>query len=400
MAKLESLTIRRFRNVEPMALRFHDRTNVLLGRNGSGKTTLLNLISMILRSDFGEVLNEEYDLSFRIALQGEAAVECDLRNLRTALPAEITQLAPDVSPTNEQRAVFRFFKSGQVVAIAERLGEKVSSNPTLSATLLPRYYVWPTLAGIVLTAHTSRTYSAARFDEGLDYYRQIFESATSRPVFRRQRNLANLSGIRDIPDDVSNAIFAADAGESLSFRDDRLLFLSRLNRIMGFVRGEYLLDVLNHQAAGDTSVETSTSFGNVRARFYWDDESFVSNGELSYGQKRLLALAHYIACNPDFVVADELVNGLHHEWIEFCLAECGDRQVFLTSQNPLLFDYLEFGSPEELQRQFVLCSLMSGGGRPRMKWTQMSDEKAADFHGATVRGIQYISEILQTEGLW
>ena len=72
----------------------------------------------------------------------------------------------------------------------------------------------------------------------------------------------------------------------------------------------------------------------------------------------------------------------------------------VTSQNPILFDYLEFASAEDLQRQFVLCGLGSDGGRPRLRWTQTADEKATAFFGAYERGVQYISEILQTEGLW
>ena len=108
----------------------------------------------------------------------------------------------------------------------------------------------------------------------------------------------------------------------------------------------------------------------------------------------------YIENNPYFVVADELVNGLHHKWIEFCLETCGARQLFVTSQNPILFDYLNFSSEEDLRQQFVLCGLDGNGGRPGMTWTQMSTAKAGAFYGAYERGVQYVSEILETEGFW
>lgn len=339
MPKLESLTIRRFRNVEPTTLRFHDRTNVLLGRNGSGKTTLLNLISMVLRSDFDALVDEDFDISVEMALSDDKIVKYDIRN-----------------------------------GVIWEIGEE---DP---------------LTGVVHSL-------PVRFDEGLDYYRLVFEDAQSRPAIRRN-GLTIIKNARHFPADLVDAISDEKPGAAVCLDEKQLAFIGRLQGVMGFVRGEYLLDVLEHRPSEFDPSETLTSYSNLRARFFWNDETFVSNAHLSYGQKRLLALSHYIACNPDFVVADELVNGLHHEWIEFCLNECGDRQVFLTSQNPLLFDYLEFGSPEELQRQFVLCSLAGSGGRPRMRWTQMSDEKATAFHGATVRGIQYISEILQTEGLW
>ena len=37
------------------------------------------------------------------------------------------------------------------------------------------------------------------------------------------------------------------------------------------------------------------------------------------------ALARYRA-RPTLVIADELVNGLHHQWIEACMQQLGERQ--------------------------------------------------------------------------
>ena len=78
--------------------------------------------------------------------------------------------------------------------------------------------------------------------------------------------------------------------------------------------------------------------------------STSSNGEIishdlwSYGQKRLLSFLYYLECNPNIVIADELVNGLHHSWIEAAMKKLETRQSFLTSQNPLLLDYLPTSS--------------------------------------------------------
>jgi ABC-type molybdenum transport system ATPase subunit/photorepair protein PhrA len=94
---------------------------------------------------------------------------------------------------------------------------------------------------------------------------------------------------------------------------------------------------------------------NIAFRFWWERGDFITYKRLSYGQKRLLTFFYYLASNPRFVVADELVNGLHYHWIAASVEAIGERQAFLTSQNPLLFDYLPLTSPEEVRSSFVLC---------------------------------------------
>jgi len=60
---LRRLKIHRYRNVAPGAeLHFSDGRHVLLGPNGGGKTTLLTLISVVLRGDFRDLGDEEFDI--------------------------------------------------------------------------------------------------------------------------------------------------------------------------------------------------------------------------------------------------------------------------------------------------------------------------------------------------
>jgi recombinational DNA repair ATPase RecF len=42
---LRWLEVKRFRNLKPTRLEFHETMNVFLGKNGSGKTTLLEIIA-------------------------------------------------------------------------------------------------------------------------------------------------------------------------------------------------------------------------------------------------------------------------------------------------------------------------------------------------------------------
>jgi hypothetical protein len=124
--------------------------------------------------------------------------------------------------------------------------------------------------------------------------------------------------------------------------------------------------------------------------------------KLSRGQKRLLSYLYYSEANPDIIVADELVNDLHYSWIEKCIELIPPRQAFLTSQNPLLLDHLVFNSLEEVKRSFVLCQniVAEADGREEMVWRNPDDAEASAFYDAYEAGVQYVSEILRSKGLW
>ena len=130
------------------------------------------------------------------------------------------------------------------------------------------------------------------------------------------------------------------------------------------------------------------------------DGTIISHKHLSYGQKRLLAFLYYAACNSDIVITDELVNGLHYEWIGACLQEILDRQSFLTSQNPIRLDMLPFESAEEVKRSFILCSNEVCDGRTQMVWKTMSEQSADAFFRAYETQALQVSEILRTNNLW
>ena len=128
--------------------------------------------------------------------------------------------------------------------------------------------------------------------------------------------------------------------------------------------------------------------------------AIFSHEALSYGQKRLLAFLYYLAVNEHIVIADELVNGLHHEWITLCLQQIGERQAFLTSQNPLLLDYLPPGSVEQAQQRYILCRSEPTEKGEELVWENMPAEEAERFFRAYSVGIQHVSEVLMSKGLW
>jgi hypothetical protein len=142
------------------------------------------------------------------------------------------------------------------------------------------------------------------------------------------------------------------------------------------------------------------SFGRAEFLFSRARGVVFNHNALSYGQKRLLAFLYYLDANPKFVVADELVNGMHHDWIRASVDEIGERQAFLTSQNPLLLDYLPLESVEQIHKSFVQCRTEVVDGEPQIVWSNLATEDAAELFADYKVGIQPVGEILRARDLW
>lgn len=135
--------------------------------------------------------------------------------------------------------------------------------------------------------------------------------------------------------------------------------------------------------------------------FTLEEGNVIHHDLLSFGQKRLFSFFYHLCCNEHFVIADELVNGLHHRWIEACMEAIGDRQAFLTSQNPLLFDYIpDFTSAEQVQSRFITCKTEVVDGAEQLVWQNLSQADAEMFFDAYCAEIEPVGEILITRGLW
>lgn len=124
----------------------------------------------------------------------------------------------------------------------------------------------------------------------------------------------------------------------------------------------------------------------------------ISHAKLSFGQKRLLSYLYYLECNEQIGIADELVNGMHHEWIDYCLGEaCAGRQMFYTSQNPLLLDFLTFESVAEVSERLITCKWDAADG---FVWENLEPRIGEEFYRLYKTGIQHVSDILRTKGWW
>jgi hypothetical protein len=188
--------------------------------------------------------------------------------------------------------------------------------------------------------------------------------------------------------------------QTLSFTSQDVQgFLAAAVRLFGYRSAAVHMALLEKDAGGQ---DGHSIYGNLRFTFERHDGSIFGHDKLSYGQKRMLSFLYYLALYPRLIIVDELVNGLHHAWIEACIEEIGDRQGILTSQNPLLLDYLTFESADDVRRRFILCRSErdSETGRDQLIWRNPTLEEAESFYSAYQAGIQHVGEILVDKGFW
>ncbi|HEU4408351.1 MAG TPA: AAA family ATPase [Polyangiaceae bacterium] len=456
MLKLKRLKINKFRHVVPTELVFDDRYNVPLGINGSGKTTLLKLISACLRSDFSEYKAEEIDVEYELSATGDRFVvgvtgrRGDAPSWPQGLPGQGDLTPPEQAaerPIDFSVIVLVSLAAGTTFRIVVGEGQfRVSLKDEAVEVSRPGWR--PITAGpflaqlmgdsMVALAQSQRRLlqrvpikdlvaarAAYRFDESLELLLDLLGTGGSPlggPVSvlmqvslgddgrtrsiggtgplsprtflwasERQLEELTISGKMTFRSDDTEGVGAAPTA------DPHPNFLDSFARIAGFANAELALRVLQSEAR---DLGRTFLLGAATFRFVTKRGDSVSHELLSYGQKRLLSFLYYVACNDAVVVADELVNGLHHAWIGACLDAIGERQAFLTSQNPILLDFLPPTSPEEAARRFIRCVLEEREGRDVMVWRNLTPDEASELCKQYAVGIQQLSELLRVNGLW
>ncbi len=442
MIKLKRLKINRYRNVEPCDLVFSDRFNILLGPNGAGKTTLLNLISKVLLTDLGDTSDPfsiEVELSFT---GGILSGKIESFDEATADPNDLLSILrmerPTIRRTGQATQVPQFElrmsyaeppSSITITREAESAVVTIDGTPMPRKRLRLRQFEKTALlnhAALAMSVASRGTYlelyaeigNAARFDESLDLFRSITARLDNSTIINfelrpriicedyrtneqadTKRSALGFEGIipsgflkvatRDLDKDTTD----------ISFNEADLTFLSETCRLLGLRAATAKLELIEknaHPEAHDDIYE----YGNLKFWFTRKDGSIFQDQHLSYGQKRLLTFLYYLEANPSIIIADELVNGLHHAWIKECMEAIGERQAFLTSQNPLLLDYLFFDSVQQVKESFILCRTEPIGNSEKMIWRNLTDDEAAMFYSAYKVGIEHVGEILRTRGLW
>jgi hypothetical protein len=383
MKHLSEFEVRSFRNVRPTTLTFRPGINVVLGKNAAGKTTLLKLLADSLRL-FPDPEDEQ---STRHLLKDGT------QSLRRETRA-IARKSIDPSRAREFSTIERFeaeFPQARFSAVVGDGVLEIDGKP--QPPQMPSEFTFRGLLRELksrspdLPSHfLSFPPETRRLDESLEYLNELLAFSQTR----KKGSLAENSMWHGLPASFHDFNVQSDSDVGPFFKPP---FLSRVASVMGYDSAQCRVDVDSKTTAG--TVETR--YYNLRFAFRAGQDSFT-HASLSYGEKRLLAFFAMSDACPDIVIADELVNGLHHDWIRACIKEIGERQAFLTSQNPLLLDYMEFESATDVQHGFVLCERSEGRGE--LVWRNPTEEEAKEFFSAYETGIQTVSEILIAKGFW
>lgn len=425
-AWLRWLKVRRFRHVEPCELHFTEGFNVLLGLNGTGKTTLLEILAAALRSNFSHWRKEPFSFEYELVTPGSVlriAVEnvevtpgFNAERLGTTIRGE-ANWQPQFelklfSPEGRLRLNVRADVAGSDVTVDGQAARWefpragfLHGGPLVLMTWGGALQSGEDEIGELLVDAAGPWENTRRFDEALGFLQELVGSSSSVEVY----TYAGRAGAHAISSgalgaDMRHALIGALAGTSgpapptVTLDSDAVPVLKRIAELLDVARVEARFSHLETKVQGADEVRR---YGNPSFMLTRADGSATSHELLSYGQKRALSFLCYLDANPATVVADELVDGLHHSWIEAAVAAIGKRQAFLASQNPLLLDYLEFDSAAKVQSSFIQCRLRRDEkGTDRMLWANMSEYDAARFFDAYQVGLQHVSEILVTRGLW
>ncbi|MCU0695172.1 MAG: AAA family ATPase [Myxococcaceae bacterium] len=383
MKHLSEFEVRSFRNVRQTTLKFRPGINVVLGKNAAGKTTLLKLLADSIR--------------LFPAPQDELSTRHVLTDGTQTLRRETKATARKSFDRNrplEFSTVDRFeaeFSEGNFSAL---VGDGVleidgKPQPMMAPGDFPLSRLVRELRSRspeLLMHFFSFQPDTRRLDESLDYLNELLAFSQTR----KKGSPTESSMWLGLPASFQDFNIQNDSQVGPFFSAP---FLDRVAAVMGYQHAQCRVDVDSKTTGG--TVETR--YYNLRFAFRAGQDSFT-HASLSYGEKRLLAFFAMSDACPDIVIADELVNGLHHDWIRACIEEIGKRQAFLTSQNPLLLDYMEFESVSDVQHGFVLCERSVGRGE--LVWRNPTEDEAREFFSAYETGIQTVSEILIAKGFW
>jgi ABC-type lipoprotein export system ATPase subunit len=431
--RLEKLTLRKLGNIAPNTeLHFNDRGALLLGKNGTGKTTLLNVIVKALSSNWQQLAamsDDGFDLDYTLRFSHETEepllLEVTMRE-DPVLDGERVQrrltdqhrgraLAVTVRGPNGTALVHAYSKDNQTeFTYPEGTAGKrsmPSHSPVDALTFGDDEGRSPIEHVVFLEELRNFGERLHRYDEAYRYFEQLTHDKHedegrvtfySGPILKNigfSSDLYSLSTCRamrdtiDAPDKIPDQVKLESPSSRGTEVWEPLPWLAMFRELTRIDQISITFELISSKHSSNTII---MQYGPMSLR-YMTYGSKLRVDQLSFGQKRLFALLHYLDAHESIVLADEMVNGLHHEWIERCLEIANTRQSFLSSQNPILFDFMSFSSAQDAADRFIECSLDEQG---RFVWRNMSLDDATEFYEVYQTGIQHVSAILRTRGYW
>lgn len=416
-AHLAWLIVHSFEELREQRIEFDAGINVILGRNGAGKTTLLEILARIITADFSTWSDREFDVEYQYEL-GQWSWHFRVKNLRNV--ERRAENDRPFQPIISLRARFEEFDlTADVESNRVRWSDGVHSTVHDFEQRLCVIFLTGLRLGTDAEAQWSHCWQMAmaplrfsllvrRFDEGLELFNAVVAGISPQEPYSifvdakgdlsmeystSSRMLRSLSSLA-----IDWKSLVANPTNAAILRADQLGISAEI------VRGLGALDVfasLGQPEIVHSGERTTLRFSSLKFFMTRANGDQLPHHSWSWGQRRLVAFALYLAANRTAVVADELVNGMHHEWIELCLREMGDRQVFVSSQNPIRVDLVPLHSVQQIQRSFVLCeAVQTGPNRTERRWKNLDQHSAEELFELRSTSLQSTSEIMRFKGWW
>ena len=156
--------------------------------------------------------------------------------------------------------------------------------------------------------------NTVRFDEALNYYDKIFNEEKSVSVNLIDNKIGGYFGARGLSEIYTYSPLISNYVKKVL--DDKIIshppFMDDFISLIKADNAEMIFPISKRDHEGD-AIKCKLDIPHITIEYKGGD--FISQKYLSFGQKRLLSLVIYLYLSYDIIIADELVNGLHHKWI-------------------------------------------------------------------------------------
>jgi energy-coupling factor transporter ATP-binding protein EcfA2 len=420
--RLRSLKVHAFREVRPgTELHFGDGFHLILGKNATGKSTLLRLLGAVSTLNFRGPFFAETPFHLEAELEvGDVRLQADI--MRSLGPQHPPSRADDHLGFADQETArttvrIEHQRSGFLQWLQSEAGtvQAFASDPRTDPEARYRFRLRSNFDPLKLSLSTVLSIVAtAQFDDPLQVAPQALKSF---PTIWQQPGTGApfdeaLGAMHTIAGGDFNVLRGAAMQSTTPWLPEALNFSAQGAPVEEELSAEPLLkqaivrlgyDQAKMYFGPGAPVNLGWSYSSPSFQFFRNGKAVRRHDQLSFGQQRLFSFAWYLACNPDIAIADELVNGLHAEWIDWCVEAMRDRQSFLTSQNPILVDAVPFQSEEDVRRGIILCTSSPDPTRDatELSFRQLDDRETALLGGALRQSrLDMLSDLLHALDLW
>lgn len=421
--RLRSLKVHTFRDVRPGTyLEFAHGFHLILGKNGSGKSTLLQLLGAVSTLSFRGAYFAETSFHLEASFEvGKILLHAEIRQTFESVRVESEQGHNlNFPPRDEMEIVVRVEHPGIPLChwVRARSGEALEvftidprrEEAKNAPVKVPHFFfpvgltlMWTLVLGTMVQIDgayrvhpearpasdgmTKQPGTGATFDESLGalQFMATGDVTVLRDEFSRFRSPW-------LPSTLDCDAYGEPIELDLS--KDPLLKLA-VERLC--------YDGAKAYFGPAATTNARWTYSAPSFQFYRNGKAVRRHDQLSFGQKRLFSFAWYLACNPHVAIVDELVNGLHSEWIDWCVEAIGDRQCFLTSQNPILVDSVPLVTEEDIRRGIILCESVhdAASDTTELRWRQIDDRESELIARALQNSrLDLLSDLLHALDMW